>query len=482
MVEFVASDKQLTEEEARLTDVRGSYDETYGFHDDDVRYSFISEKGLSADIVRNISKIKGEPEWMTEIRLKAYEAFLEKPMPMWGGDLSGINFDDIYYYVRATDKVGQSWEEVPGEIKRTFDRLGIPEAEQKYLQGVSAQYDSESVYHNIRKDLTAKGVIFLDMDSGLREHPDLVKEYFGTVIPLADNKFAALNTAVWSGGSFIYVPKGVHVEMPLQAYFRINTQNMGQFERTLIIVDEGAYVHYVEGCTAPTYSSNSLHSAVVEIIVKDGGRCRYTTIQNWSNNVYNLVTKRAIAYKNATMEWVDGNLGSKLTMKYPAVILAGEGAHGEVLSIAFAGKGQHQDAGAKITHLAPNTTSQIISKSISKGGGRASYRGLLKIMDGADNVRSNVVCDALLLDDLSRSDTYPTIEVNAKRVTMGHEASVSKVGEDQLFYLMSRGMSEDEANAMVVNGFIEPLVKELPMEYALELNRLIQIQLEGSIG
>jgi len=403
-------------------------------------------------------------------------------MPMWGGDLSGINFDDIYYYVRATDKVGQSWEEVPGEIKRTFDRLGIPEAEQKYLQGVSAQYDSESVYHNIRKDLTAKGVIFLDMDSGLREHPDLVKEYFGTVIPLADNKFAALNTAVWSGGSFIYVPKGVHVEMPLQAYFRINTQNMGQFERTLIIVDEGAYVHYVEGCTAPTYSSNSLHSAVVEIIVKDGGRCRYTTIQNWSNNVYNLVTKRAMAYKNATMEWVDGNLGSKLTMKYPAVILAGEGAHGEVLSIAFAGKGQHQDAGAKITHLAPNTTSQIISKSISKGGGRASYRGLLKIMDGADNVRSNVVCDALLLDDLSRSDTYPTIEVNAKRVTMGHEASVSKVGEDQLFYLMSRGMSEDEANAMVVNGFIEPLVKELPMEYALELNRLIQIQLEGSIG
>jgi Fe-S cluster assembly protein SufB len=371
---------------------------------------------------------------------------------------------------------------VPGEIKRTFDRLGIPEAEQKYLQGVSAQYDSESVYHNIRKDLTAKGVIFLDMDSGLREHPDLVKEYFGTVIPLADNKFAALNTAVWSGGSFIYVPKGVHVEMPLQAYFRINTQNMGQFERTLIIVDEGAYVHYVEGCTAPTYSSNSLHSAVVEIIVKDGGRCRYTTIQNWSNNVYNLVTKRAMAYKNATMEWVDGNLGSKLTMKYPAVILAGEGAHGEVLSIAFAGKGQHQDAGAKITHLAPNTTSQIISKSISKGGGRASYRGLLKIMDGADNVRSNVVCDALLLDDLSRSDTYPTIEVNAKRVTMGHEASVSKVGEDQLFYLMSRGMSEDEANAMVVNGFIEPLVKELPMEYALELNRLIQIQLEGSIG
>jgi Fe-S cluster assembly protein SufB len=403
-------------------------------------------------------------------------------MPTWGGDLSGINFDDIYYYVRATDQTERDWEEVPPEIKDTFDRLGIPEAEQKYLQGVSAQYDSESVYHNLRKDLEAKGVIFLDMDSALREHPDLVKEYFGTVIPSADNKFAALNTSVWSGGSFIYVPPGVHVEMPLQAYFRINTKNMGQFERTLIIVDEGAYVHYVEGCTAPTYSSDSLHSAVVEIIIKDGARCRYTTIQNWSNNVYNLVTKRAVAYKNATMEWVDGNLGSKLTMKYPAVLLKGEGAHGEVLSIAFAGKGQHQDAGGKITHLAPNTSSQIISKSISKDGGRASYRGLLKIVEGADNCKSNVVCDALLLDDKSRSDTYPTIEVDAKNVTMGHEASVSKVGEDQLFYLMSRGLNEDEANAMVVNGFIEPLVKELPMEYALELNRLIQIQLEGTIG
>jgi Fe-S cluster assembly protein SufB len=403
-------------------------------------------------------------------------------MPTWGADLSGINFDDIYYYVRPTDDTASNWEEVPPEIKRTFDRLGIPEAEQKYLQGVSAQYDSESVYHNIRKDLEAKGVIFLDMDSGLREHPDLVKEYFGTIIPSSDNKFAALNSAVWSGGSFIYVPKGVHVEMPLQAYFRINTKNMGQFERTLIIVDEGAYVHYVEGCTAPIYSSDSLHSAVVEIIVKEGGRCRYTTIQNWSNNVYNLVTKRAVAYKNATMEWVDGNLGSKVTMKYPAVLLKGEGAHGEVLSIAFAGRGQHQDAGAKITHLAPNTTSQIISKSISKDGGRASYRGLLKIVEGADNVKSNVVCDALLLDDKSRSDTYPTIECDAKNVTMGHEASVSRVGEDQLFYVMSRGLNEDEANALIVNGFIEPLVKELPMEYALELNRLIQIQLEGTIG
>jgi Fe-S cluster assembly protein SufB len=481
-IEIVPSEKQLTNAEAALKDVGTSYEEAYGFHDDDVQYAFKSQKGLNRDIVRQISQMKNEPDWMTEFRLKAYDIFISKPTPHWGGDLSGIDYDDIYYYVRATDEVGRSWDEVPAEIKDTFNRLGIPEAEQKYLQGVSAQYDSESVYHNIRKDLEDKGVIFLDMDSGLREHPDLVKEYFGTVIPSSDNKFAALNSAVWSGGSFIYVPKGVHVEMPLQAYFRINTQNMGQFERTLIIVDEGAYVHYVEGCTAPIYSSNSLHSAVVEIIVKEGARCRYTTIQNWSSNVYNLVTKRAVAHKKATMEWVDGNLGSKLTMKYPAVILAGEGAHGEVLSIAFAGKGMHQDAGAKITHLAPNTTSQIISKSISKDGGRASYRGLLKIVEGADNVKSNVVCDALLLDDESRSDTYPTIEVDAKNVTMGHEASVSKVGEDQLFYLMSRGIPEDEANALVVNGFIEPLVKELPMEYALELNRLIQIQLEGTIG
>lgn len=478
----VKSEKQLTPEELALKHVRASYEETYGFNDPDVKYAFKSEKGLSARLVRQISEMKGEPEWMTEIRLKAYEIFLSKPNPGWGGDVSEIDYDDIYYYVRATEEQGRSWDEVPPEIKDTFDRLGIPEAEQKYLHGVSAQYDSESVYHSIRQDLEQKGVIFLDMDSGLREHPDLVRQYFGTVIPASDNKFAALNTAVWSGGSFIYVPPGVHVEMPLQAYFRINTQNMGQFERTLIIVDEGAYVHYVEGCTAPIYSSDSLHSAVVEIIVKDNGRCRYTTIQNWSNNVYNLVTKRAIAYKNATMEWVDGNLGSKLTMKYPAVILAGEGAHGEVLSIAFAGKGQHQDAGGKITHLAPNTSSQIISKSISKDGGRASYRGLLKIVKGADNVRSNVVCDALLLDDQSRSDTYPYIECDAKNVTMGHEASVSKIGEDQVFYLMSRGLSEDEANAMIVNGFIEPLVKELPMEYALELNRLIQIQLEGTIG
>ena len=482
MVEIVESNKQLTEKESALRDVRNSYDEAYGFHDADVTYSYVSEKGLSAEVVRQISRIKNEPQWMTDIRLQAYEHFLSRPNPTWGGDLSEIDYDNIYYYMRATDKAGQNWDEVPEEIKRTFDRLGIPEAEQKFLQGVSAQYDSESVYHHIQKELENRGVIFLDMDSGLRQHPEIVKEYFCKLIPYTDNKFAALNTAAWSGGSFIYVPPGVHVEMPLQAYFRINTRNMGQFERTLIIVDKGAYVHYVEGCTAPTYSSDSLHSAVVEIYVKEGGRCRYTTIQNWSNNVYNLVTKRAIAEKNATMEWVDGNLGSKLTMKYPAVILAGEGAHGEVLSIAMAGEGQHQDAGAKITHLAPNTTSQIMSKSISQRGGRASYRGLLKIAEGADNAKSNVVCDALLLDGRSRSDTYPSIEIDARNVTMGHEASVSRIGEDQLFYLMSRGLSEDEANAMIVNGFLEPLVKELPMEYALELNRLIQIQLEGSIG
>ncbi len=481
MTEFVKSEKQLSEEEAALRDVRRAYDEAYGFHDD-IEYDFKSQKGLNADIVRQISEMKNEPGWMTDLRLKAYDIFLKKPMPTWGADLSTINFDDIYYYVRATDRKGRSWDEVPEEIKRTFDRLGIPEAEARFLQGVSAQYDSESVYHNIRKELEAQGVIFLDMDSGLREHPDIVREYFGSVIPSSDNKFAALNTAVWSGGSFIYVPPGVHVEMPLQAYFRINTQNMGQFERTLIIVDEGAFVHYVEGCTAPTYSSDSLHSAVVEIIVKAGGRCRYTTIQNWSNNVYNLVTKRAVAYRDATMEWVDGNLGSRVTMKYPAVVLKEPGAHGEVLSIALASEGQHQDAGAKITHLAPNTTSRIISKSISMYGGRSSYRGLLKIVEGADNCRSNVVCDALLLDEDSRSDTYPSIEIEARNVEMGHEASVTRVGEDQLFYLMSRGLSEQEANALIVNGFLEPLVKELPMEYALELNRLVQIQLEGSIG
>ncbi|MFZ4814038.1 MAG: Fe-S cluster assembly protein SufB [Phototrophicaceae bacterium] len=483
MQDYVPSEKTLTEKESGLRDVRGGYDEQYGFHMPE-HYSFKSDKGLTEEMVLTISRMKNEPQWMTDMRVEAYRTFKDKPTPQWGGGglLDTIDYADIHYFVRATDQQGRTWEDVPSEIKETFDRLGIPQAEAKYLQGVSAQYESEVVYHSIREDLSNKGVIFTDMDTALREHEDLVKEYFGTIIPSDDNKFAALNTSVWSGGSFIYVPPGVHVEMPLQAYFRINTESMGQFERTLIIVDKGAYVHYVEGCTAPTYRADSLHSAVVEIVVKEGGRCRYTTIQNWSNNVFNLVTKRAAAFKNATMEWVDGNLGSKLTMKYPAVLLMEEGAHGEVLSIAFAGKGQHQDAGAKITHLAPNTTSQIISKSISKDGGRASYRGMLKMVKGADHSRSNVVCDALLLDENSRSDTYPYIEIEASNITMGHEASVSKVGEEQLFYAMSRGLSEDEANAMIVNGFLEPLVKELPMEYAMEMNRLIQIQLEGSIG
>lgn len=467
-------------DEAKLDDIKESYAEKYGFHDTE-NYVFRSRRGLSQEIVEEISWMKGEPDWMREFRLRALRVFLQKPMPTWGADLGEINFDNIYYYVKASERQ-RDWDEVPEEIKNTFDKLGIPEAEQRFLSGVGAQYESEVVYHNIRKDLESKGVIFLDMDSGLREYPDLVREYFGTIIPSTDNKFAALNSAVWSGGSFIYVPPGVHIEMPLQAYFRINTENMGQFERTLIIVDEGAFVHYVEGCTATIYSSESLHSAVVEIIVKRGGRCRYSTIQNWSNNVYNLVTKRAVAYADATMEWVDGNLGSKVTMKYPAVYLMEPGAHGEVLSIAFAGEGQHQDAGAKMVHVAPHTTSKITSKSISKDGGRATYRGLLKVHQGASDVRSKVVCDALLLDPDSRSDTYPYIEIDEDNVTIGHEATVSKVGEDQLFYLMSRGLNEEEANAMVVNGFIEPLVKELPMEYALELNRLIQLQMEGSIG
>lgn len=474
--------KQLSGEEQQLKHINAEYLEKYGFHDPEDFYAIKSARGLSEDVVRWISALKGEPQWMTERRVEAYRIFLSKPMPTWGGDMSGIDFDQIHYYVRATEKQEHDWNDVPEDIKNTFDRLGIPEAEQKFLSGVGAQYESEVVYHKIREDLEQRGVIFLDMDSGLREYPDLVKEYFGTVIPSTDNKFAALNTAVWSGGSFIYVPPGVEVEMPLQAYFRINTQNMGQFERTLIIVDKGAFVHYVEGCTAPIWSTDSLHSAVVEIIVREGGRCRYTTIQNWSSNVYNLVTKRAVAHKDATMEWVDANLGSKLTMKYPAVYLVEEGAHGEVLSIAFAGNGQHQDAGAKIVHAAPNTTSTIMSKSISKDGGRASYRGLLKVYEGCTGVRSNVVCDALLLDPASRSDTYPTIEIDEQDVTVGHEASVSKVGEEQLFYLMSRGLSEDEANAMIVNGFIEPLAKELPIEFSLELRRLIEIQLEGSIG
>ncbi len=475
-----AIERELSEKKI-VADVNLEYAEKYGFADDE-DYVYKAKKGINEELVRLMSQMKGEPEWMLDFRLKAYFHFLERPMPEWGADLSTINFDDIYYYIKPSERQGDDWEDIPPYIKDTFNKLGIPEAEQKFLSGVAAQYESEVVYHSVKKELEEQGVLFLGMDDGLAQHPEIIKEYFGTIIPYNDNKFAALNTAVWSGGSFIYVPPGVHVEMPLQAYFRINAKNMGQFERTLIIIDEGAYCHYVEGCTAPVYSSDSLHSAVVEIIVKKGGRCRYTTIQNWSNNVYNLVTKRTMAYENATMEWVDGNLGSKVTMKYPAVYLMGEGAHGEILSIAFAGAGQHQDAGGKVVHVAPNTSSRIISKSLSKSGGRASYRGLLKVHESAHGSKSNVVCDALLLDDKSRSDTYPYIEIDAQDVTIGHEASVSKIGEEQLFYLMSRGISEEMAATMIVNGFIEPLVKELPMEYAVEMNRLIQLQMEGSIG
>jgi Fe-S cluster assembly protein SufB len=457
-------------------------DYKYGFHDPE-NYVFKSKRGLSPEIVEEISAHKSEPDWMRQFRLKSLEYFRARPMPEWGGNLSEIDFENIFYYIKPTEKQAKSWDDLPPDIKDTWDRLGIPEAEKKYLAGVGAQYESEVVYHKLQEELERQGVLFLDMDSGLREHEDIVREYFGTVIPQNDNKFAALNSAVWSGGSFIYVPPGVKVEMPLQAYFRINAENMGQFERTLIIVDEDAYVHYVEGCTAPIYSTDSLHSAVVEIIVKDGGRCRYTTIQNWSTNVYNLVTKRAVAHRNATMEWVDGNLGSKLTMKYPAIWLMGEGAHGEVLSIAFAGKGQHQDAGGKCVHVAPNTSSVITSKSISKNGGRAGYRGLLEVAKGATGSKSKVVCDALILDEESRSDTYPYIRVDESRgVSTEHEATVSKIGEEQLFYLMSRGLSEDEASAMIVSGFVEPITKELPLEYAVEMNRLIQLQMEGSVG
>jgi Fe-S cluster assembly protein SufB len=460
----------------------GAY--SLGWSDTEEDYVFKPEKGLNEAIIRRMSEIKGEPQWMLEFRLKAYRRFLRKPVPTWGGGglLQEIDFDDIYYYIKPTEERVEDWDMVPESIKETYEKLGIPEAERKYLAGVTAQYESEVVYHRNREDLEEMGVLFMDMDSAVREHPEIVQEYFGTIIPPNDNKFAALNSAVWSGGSFIYVPPGVHVEQPLQAYFRINAENMGQFERTLIIVDEGAYVHYVEGCSAPIYSSDSLHSAVVEIVVKEGGRCRYTTIQNWSNNVYNLVTKRAAAYKNATMEWIDGNLGSKLTMKYPAVWLMEEGAHGEVLSIAFAGDGQHQDAGAKIVHAAPNTTSLITSKSISKDGGRAGYRGLLRVEEGAENAKSFVRCDALILDEDSRSDTYPYMEIEESDTNVGHEATVSKVGEEQLFYLMTRGLSEEEATAMIVAGFIEPIVKELPMEYAVELNRLIELQMEGAVG
>src|SRR5215204_1310164 len=456
-------------------------DYKYGFHDEE-NYFFKSARGLSPELVASISEHKNEPEWMRKFRLKSLEYFRARPLPEWGGDLSQIDFENIFYYIKPTENQANSWEDLPAEIKDTWDKLGIPEAEKKYLAGVGAQYESEVVYHKLQQDLTDKGVIFLDMDTALREHEDLVKQYFGTIIPQNDNKFAALNSAVWSGGSFIYVPPGVRIEMPLQAYFRINAENMGQFERTLILVDEGAYVHYVEGCTAPIYSTDSLHSAVVEIVVKKGGRCRYTTIQNWSNNVYNLVTKRAVAEADATMEWVDGNLGSKLTMKYPAIWLMGNGAHGEVLSIAFAGEGQHQDAGGKAVHVAPHTSSVITSKSISKNGGRAGYRGLLEIAKGAHGSKSKVVCDALILDEESRSDTYPYIRIDENDVSAEHEATVSKIGEEQLFYLMSRGLSEAEASAMVVSGFVEPITKELPLEYAVEMNRLIQLQMEGSVG
>jgi len=455
---------------------------SYGWADSDVAGAS-AKRGISEAVVRDISGKKSEPAWMLDKRLKALSTFFRKPMPNWGSDLSGIDFDNIKYFVRSSEKQAATWDDLPADIKNTYDRLGIPEAEkQRLVSGVAAQYESEVVYHSIREDLEAQGVIFMDTDTGLREHPELFAEYFGSVIPAGDNKFSALNAAVWSGGSFIYVPKGVHVDIPLQAYFRINTENMGQFERTLIVVDEGAYVHYVEGCTAPIYKSDSLHSAVVEIIVKKGGRCRYTTIQNWSNNVYNLVTKRAKAEEGATMEWIDGNIGSKVTMKYPAVWMTGEHAHGEVLSIAFAGEGQHQDAGAKMLHLAPHTTSTIVSKSVARGGGRTSYRGLVQVNKGAHGSRSTVKCDALLVDQISRSDTYPYVDVREDDVSMGHEATVSKVSDDQLFYLMSRGLGEDEAMAMIVRGFIEPIARELPMEYALELNRLIELQMEGAVG
>jgi Fe-S cluster assembly protein SufB len=466
-----------------VTDIGADYTRRYGFHDPEV-YFQRAPKGLSHEVVEMIARLKHEPDWMRAFRHRALDTFLAKPMPTWGDTemLSQINFDDITYFVRATEKQGETWEQVPENIKRTFDRLGIPEAERKFLAGVSAQYESEVVYHSVKEELTKQGVIFLDMDSGLREHGDIVQEYFGTVIPPDDNKFAALNSAVWSGGSFIYVPKGVEVAIPLQAYFRINAERMGQFERTLIIADEGSKVHYIEGCTAPVYSSNSLHSAVVELIAKRGARIRYTTIQNWSNNIYNLVTKRALAHEDAVVEWVDGNIGSKLTMKYPAIVLKGERAHGEVLSIAFAGPGQHQDAGAKAIHLAPNTTSKITSKSISKDSGRASYRGLVKIRRGAHGCKTNVQCDALLIGSAARTDTYPTMEIAEDDVRVEHEARISKLGDEQLFYLRSRGLSDDQARLMIVNGFIEPFVKELPMEYAVELNRLIELEMEGSVG
>ena len=475
-----------TTETTRSTDdeiidsISTSYD--FGWHDSD-EAGEKAKRGLDEQVVREISAIKGEPEWMLAKRLKAYSTFERKPMPTWGVDLSQLDMDAVKYYVRSTDRPANSWDDLPEDIKNTYDRIGIPEAERERLvAGVAAQYESEVVYHQIRGDLEEQGVIFVDTDTAVREYPELVKEYFGTVVPAGDNKFAALNTAVWSGGSFIYVPKGVHVEIPLQAYFRINTENMGQFERTLIIADEDSYVHYVEGCTAPIYSTDSLHSAIVEIVVKKNARVRYTTIQNWSNNVYNLVTQRATCAEGATMEWVDGNIGSKRNMKYPAVFLMGPHARGEALSIAFAGEGQHQDTGAKMIHMAPHTSSHIVSKSISRGGGRSGYRGLVQIMKNARHSKSNVLCDALLVDEISRSDTYPDVDVRTDDVEMGHEATVSKVSADQLFYLMQRGLTETEAMATIVRGFVEPIARELPMEYALELNRLIELQMENSVG
>src|SRR5215204_305994 len=476
------SPKELTKQEEGLKEIGSDYAERFGFHDPETGYAYKSPKGLSEQVVRDISEYKSEPEWMREFRLKALDHFMQRPTPKWGGNLGQIDFDNIHYFVRASEKNSRDWDEVPEDIKKTFDRLGIPEAERKFLSGVGAQYESEVVYHQVNEALEKEGVIFTDMDTALREHEDLVREYWATVIPPNDNKLAALNSAVWSGGSFVYVPAGAKVEMPLQAYFRINTENMGQFERTLIIAEEGSDVHYVEGCTAPVYSSDSLHSAVVEIIAKPGAHVRYTTVQNWSQNVYNLVTKRAVAQEDATMEWVDCNLGSKLTMKYPSIYLLGEGAHGEILSIAFAGAGQHQDAGGKVIHGAPKTTSSIFAKSISKDGGRGTYRGLLEVAKGASEARSKVVCDALLLDEESRSDTYPTIRIDENDANVGHEASVSKIGEEQLFYLQAHGLDEEEASKMIVNGFIEPITKELPMEYAVEMNRLIELQMEGSIG
>jgi len=454
----------------------------YDFKDSTEMYVHLSKKGLSKDTVREISKLKDEPEWMLDFRLRAYDVFMKKPMPQWGGDLNKIDFQNIFYYAKASEKTEKNWDDVPENVKNTFDKLGIPEAEKKFLAGVGAQYESEVVYHSLREDLAKQGVLFLDTDTALKEQPELFKKYFAKIIPPEDNKFAALNSAVWSGGSFIYIPPGVKVDMPLQAYFRINAENIGQFERTLIIADEGSEVHYIEGCTAPVYSSESLHSAVVELVAHKDAKLRYTTIQNWSNDVYNLVTKRAYAYEGATVEWIDGNIGSKLTMKYPGIYLMGRKAYGETLSIAFAGKNQHQDTGAKMIHLAPDTTSKITSKSVSRANGRSTYRGLLRVRKGATNVKATVRCDALLLDDTSKTDTYPYMEINQDDATVTHEATVGKIGDEQIFYLMSRGFTEEEALSLIVNGFMEPFTKELPMEYAVELNRLIKLEMDNSVG